>query len=47
VLFAYLAFHRKRFNKVLARAIMSGFGPAVREMKSLMDDSRRDLQHQR
>jgi hypothetical protein len=26
---------------------MSGFGPAVREMKSLMDDSRRALPLQR
>ena len=34
-------------HSIVARAIMSGFGLAVREMKSLMDDSRRALQHQR
>ena len=31
-------------HSIVARAVMSGFGPAVREMKSLMDDSRRALQ---
>ena len=33
-------------HSIVARAIMAGFGPAVREMKSLMDDSRRGLQLQ-
>jgi pyridoxine 5-phosphate synthase len=31
-------------HSIVARAVMSGFGPAVREMKSLMNDSRRALQ---
>jgi pyridoxine 5-phosphate synthase len=31
-------------HSIVARAIISGFGQAVREMKSLMDDSRRGLQ---
>jgi pyridoxine 5-phosphate synthase len=33
-------------HSIVARAVMSGFGPAVREMKSLMDDARRGLQLQ-
>jgi pyridoxine 5-phosphate synthase len=31
-------------HSIVARAVMSGFGPAVREMKSLVNDSRRSLQ---